>query len=176
MPTFALLALLAQLPESSIYVNPWKLLVAAVLFTLWVLFAQWVDKDTVAVNTYRVVWNTISMACGTVALLLLLLLPTYVAALAAFAVINVAFATAYVIHRNGLVLDEDKVCTRAHFRRLMTEGFRGGKKKQQREVKERVRITGADREVAFAQGMGIPVFYSREAVSRWAWEGQDGEA
>ena len=36
--------------------------------------------------------------------------------------------------------------------------------------------TGADREVAFAQGMGIPVFYSREAVSRWAWEGQDGEA
>ena len=65
MLTCALLNLLAQLPESNIYVSPWKLITVVILFTLWVLFAQWVDKDTVVVNTFRTVWNVISMICGT---------------------------------------------------------------------------------------------------------------
>jgi type II secretory ATPase GspE/PulE/Tfp pilus assembly ATPase PilB-like protein len=145
MPTSALLELLAQLPESDIYINPWKLITLAVLFVLWVLFAQWVDKDTVAVNTYRTVWNVISMICGTLAAALLILLPAFLAGLGAFVVINAAFATIYIVHRNGLVVEEDKICTRAHLRRVMTEGFKGGKKKkEEREVRERVRITGAD--------------------------------
>lgn len=147
MPTLALLELLAQLPESSIYVNPWKLITAVILFTLWVVFAQWVDRDTVAVNTYRTIWNVVSMVCGIVAAALLILLPAFLAGLGAFALINIAFSTIYVIHRNGLVEEEDKVCTAAHLRRVMSEGLRGGKKKEAREVRERVRITGADREV-----------------------------
>lgn len=147
MPTFALLELLAQLPESNVYVSPWKLVVAMILFTLWVLFAQWVDKDTVAVNTYRIIWNTISLICGTVAAGLLLLLPMFAAAAAAFVLIIGVFSITYVIHRNGLVLEEDKVCTRAHLRQVIKEGFKGGKKKEQRDVRERVRITAADRTV-----------------------------
>jgi type II secretory ATPase GspE/PulE/Tfp pilus assembly ATPase PilB-like protein len=147
MPTFTLLELVAQLPESNVYISPWKLIAAVILFVLWVLFAQWVDKDTVAVNTYRTVWNVISMICGTIATALLLLLPAFLFAVAAFLVITVAVAAIYVVHRNGLVGQEDKVCTRAHLRRVMTEGLKGGKKKEQREVQERVRITGADREV-----------------------------
>ena len=147
MATIALLELLAQLPDSDIYVNPWKLGTATVLFLLWVLIAQWIDKDTVAVNTFRTVWNVASISCATVALVLLLLLPNFWAAIAAFVVIHLAFSVIYVVHRNGLVVEDDKVCTAAHFRRLMTEGFRGGQQKEKREVIERVRITGADREV-----------------------------
>ena len=147
MPTLALFDLLAQLPESTVYVNPWKLAAAAVLFTLWVLFAQWVDKDTVAVNTFRTVWNTASMICGTVAVALLFFLPAFVFGLAAFVLVNGVFMAAYVIHRNGLVVEADKVGTPAHFKRLMTEGFKNSKKKEKLEVKERVRITGADHEV-----------------------------
>jgi type II secretory ATPase GspE/PulE/Tfp pilus assembly ATPase PilB-like protein len=148
MPTFVLLELLAELPESTVYINPWKLLVAVILFTFWVLFAQWVDKDTVAVNTYRIVWNTISITCGTVATVLLLLLPAYLAGLGAFVVIGLAYGAAYILHRNRLVVEEDKVCTRAHFKRVLREGLKGSKKKtEQREVRERVRITGADRNV-----------------------------
>lgn len=151
MPTLVLLELLAQLPESNIYVSPWKLIVAVVLFTLWVFFAQWVDRDTLAVNTFRTIWNVASMICGTVAAALLILLPAFLAGLAAFVLINGVFATVYVIHRNGLVVQEDKVCTAAHLQRLMREGFKSEKKKEKREVAERVRITGADREV-----VGIP--------------------
>lgn len=147
MATLALLELLAQLPESNIYVNPWKLVTAAVLFTLWVFIAQWIDRDTVVVNTFRTIWNVASIICGTVALLLLLLLPNFWAAIGAFALIHITFTLIYVVHRNGLVIEDDKVCTAAHLKRVMTEGFSGGKKKEQRDVKERVRITGADREV-----------------------------
>ncbi len=148
MATIALLELLGQLPESSVYVNPWKLGAAAVLFTLWVLIAQWIDKDTVAVNTFQTIWNVSSISAGTVALILLLFLPNFWAAIGAFGVIHIAFTISYVVHRNGLVLEDDKVCTAAHIKRVMTEGFSGGKKKKEkREVSERVRITGADRTV-----------------------------
>ena len=146
MPTTALLELLAEVP-GQVYVSPWKLLASVILFTLWVLFAQWVDKDTIAVNTYRTVWNVISMICGTVAAVLLLLLPEFLAAVPAFLVINIAFGTVYIVHRNGLVLEADKVGNAAHIKRVLTEGFRKDDKKEKREVSERVRITGANREV-----------------------------
>ncbi len=141
MPPLALVELLGQLPQSSIYVSPFKLLAMLVLFTLWVLYAQWVDKDTIAVNTFRVVWNVVTLATGFVALALLLLLPIFWAGLAAFAVVNLSAAAVYIIHRNGLVEESDKVLTAAHLKRVFTQGFRGGKAKKAVEVKERVRIT-----------------------------------
>jgi len=147
MATTVMLQLLAQLPDSSIYINPWKLAAAVVLFTLWVLIAQWMDKDTVAVNTFQTIWNGASIAAGTAALGMLLLLPNFWAAIGAFSLIHLTFSIIYVVHRNGLVLEDDKVCTAAHIKRVMSEGFKGGKKKEKREVRERVRITGANREV-----------------------------
>jgi type II secretory ATPase GspE/PulE/Tfp pilus assembly ATPase PilB-like protein len=143
MPTFALSELLAQVPESTMYVHPVKLGAAAVCMILWMLYAQWVDKDTVAVNTYRMLWNLVSVASGIPALALLLLLPNFWAALAAFAVIQIAVGTIYVVHRNGLVQEDFRVCTLGHFRRMMQEGL-GGKKKQPAEVRERVRLSGSD--------------------------------
>lgn len=146
MLTPAWLDLLAQLPESSIYVHPVKLVAVVVLFVIWALFAQWVDKDTITVNTYRVVWNMITMACGIAAVLLLLFLPLFWAGLLAFVVISGGAMTAYVLHRNGLVGEEDRVCTPAHIKRLIQQGF-GGKKKDVEDVKERVRIMSADKKV-----------------------------
>ncbi len=60
MPTLAVLDLLAQLPETTIYVHTVKLVAMVALFAIWAQFAQWVDKDTIVVNTYRVVWNLIT--------------------------------------------------------------------------------------------------------------------
>ena len=151
MPTTVPMELLAQLPESYLFVSPWKLIVAVVLFTLWALLAQWVDRDTEAVNTFRVVWNVVAMICGIAAVALLLFLPAFLAGVAAFVLINLVFGIIYVVHRNGLVVEDDKVCTAAHFKRIMREGFSKDKKKEKRHVSERVRITGANRKV-----VGIP--------------------
>ena len=137
--------LLAQLPESYMYVQPVKLGAIIVMFTIWALFAQWVDKDAVAVNTYRVLWNLIAMIAGVVAMLAGLFIPLFAVGFPLMAVIIITSMTVYVLHRNGLVREEDRVFTPGHFRRLRAEGF-GGKKKQ-KEVTERVRLTGADRKV-----------------------------
>ncbi len=144
MPMPAFIELLGQVPESTMYVHPVKLAAVAVCMILWMLYAQWVDKDTVAVNTYRMLWNMVTMAAGLPALALLLLLPSFWAGLAAFAVIQIAVSTVYIVHRNGLVQEEYRLCTPGHFRRLLREGLGGRKKKPAAEVRERVQLRGAD--------------------------------
>jgi type II secretory ATPase GspE/PulE/Tfp pilus assembly ATPase PilB-like protein len=135
------LALLAQLPESTTYVNPIKLAALVVTFFLWVLFAQWVDKDTIVVNTFRVLWNIIVLATGFVAMLVAWFVPMFAVGFPVFVVMNLTVMIVYIVHRNRLVRPEDTVMTATHFRRLREEGFSGKKKKK--EVKERVRIKGA---------------------------------
>jgi type II secretory ATPase GspE/PulE/Tfp pilus assembly ATPase PilB-like protein len=146
MPLLAFADLLAQVPESALYFNPWKLLAVLVLFTVWALFAQWVDKDTVAVNTYRVIWNLIVVPSGIVAILVLLLVPNLLVGALIYIVGMAALITSYVLHRNALVQPNDRVLTAAHIQRVMSEGFRG-KKKKVKEVKERVRLTSPDKKV-----------------------------
>jgi type II secretory ATPase GspE/PulE/Tfp pilus assembly ATPase PilB-like protein len=148
MDTHMLTGLIAQLPESTIYVSPIKLIVILLLFPGWIFFAQWADRDAARVNTFRNVWNMLSLIVGLVGLLLLLFVPIFFAAIAAYAVTVGAFMIAYVIHRNGLVVAEDRVCTSAHIRRVLTKGFAKDKdKRAAKEVKENVRITGADGEI-----------------------------
>lgn len=144
MPIAVMGALLAQVPESAVYAHPLKLLAVVACVALWALYAQWVDKDTIAVNTFRILWNIASIGVGAAAIALLLLLPVFWAGLAAFAVCQLALGIIYVVHRNGLVEEEYKVCTAAHFKRLMTEGF-GSKRKPRKDVRERVRLVAADR-------------------------------
>lgn len=144
MATIPLLGLLAQLPDG-MYVNPWKLVTMVVLFTCWAVFAQWVDKDTLAVNTFRVLWNIITLSTGVVGMLLMLFVPHFLLGILLFVVIDGGVTIFYIIHRNGLVEPDDKVFTPEHFRRIMEQGIRG-KKKSQVEVKERVLLRGADGE------------------------------
>ncbi len=142
MPIINLVEILAAVPRGAMYVDPIKLVAIFLAFTCWILFAQWVDKDAMRVNTFRQIWNMATLGVGAAALLLLILLP-FVAGYPAFLVLVGAYMIAYVVHRNGLVVPEDRVCTPAHIQRLMSEGFR--KKAKALEVKERVKLVGPDR-------------------------------
>jgi type II secretory ATPase GspE/PulE/Tfp pilus assembly ATPase PilB-like protein len=148
------LLLLAQLPESEIYVSPWKLALVVVWFVLWVLFAQWVDKDTVAVNTFRILWNLIVLGTGALAAALGLLLPSFAIAYPVFVLVNLTVMIIYVVHRNGLVQPADRVLTAEHFRRLREQGFSG--KKKLKEVKERVRLIDSERKAVSIPEEEIP--------------------
>lgn len=139
-------ALLAQVPSTTVYISPWKLVLVLVLFTGWALFAAWVNKDTRAVNTFQQIWNMIVLGLGILAICLWLFLPLYWAGFAAYMVINLGVGIAYVIHRNGLVVEEDKVLTAAHIKRLMSEGFRSKKGKKKLEVKERLRLIRSNKQ------------------------------
>ena len=133
------LELLAQLPTSAMYIQPVKLVAIALVFTLWAIAAQWVDKDTVAVNTFRVLWNLIVLGSGTAALLIMLLVPVFWLGFPIGLVVDATALIVYVVHRNGLVGEADRVLTAGHFRRLREEGFSG--KKKLKEVKEKARRT-----------------------------------
>jgi len=141
----AYLSTMAQFAGDSIYVSPLKLPAILVVFVLWTSVAQWVDKDTVAVNTFRMLWNTVVMACGVIGLVVALLVPNFLIGFPVFVAAVLTGAIVYVVHRNGLVMPEQTVLTAAHFRRLREQGLKG--KKQAKEVKERVRVTGANRQV-----------------------------
>ncbi len=142
----AYLDLLAQLPSTDVYFNPLKLAALIALFILWTIIAQWVDKDTIAVNTFRVLWNMVIVTCGAAGLALGLLVPNFLIGFPAYVLLVLVSMVVYVVHRNGLVTPEQSVFTMAHLKRIREQGLKGGKK-QVKEVKERVRITGANRQV-----------------------------
>jgi len=141
----AYLSTMAQFTGDSIYVSPLKLPAILVVFVLWTFLAQWVDKDTVAVNTFRILWNTVVVACGVIGVVIALLVPNFLIGFPVFVAAVLTGGIVYVVHRNGLVTPEHTVLTAAHFRRLREQGLKG--KKQVKEVKERVRVTGANRQV-----------------------------
>ena len=135
--------LLAAVPKTPVYVSFVKVGVAAFVFTLWALIAQWVDKDTIAVNTFRVFWNLIVIAVGVGATATLFLVPIFWVGLLVFVAAVGTLLLFYVVHRNALVREDDKVFTAAHLQRKFTE-LTGGKKHDKKEVRERVRVKAAD--------------------------------
>jgi len=138
---------LAQLPDSAIYVDPVKLVAVLLLFVLWTLFAQWVDKDTVAVNTYRTLWNLVVLGGGVLGLGLVAFVSRFAVGFALYMVIELTVAVIYVVHRNSLVRPEHTILTAAHWKRIQQQGLFGKKKVEAKEVKERVRITTAAKKV-----------------------------
>lgn len=139
------IVLLAEVPTNAFYIDPVKLGALIVVFAFWTILAQWVDKDTIAVNTFRILWNLIVLGGGTVAMLLGFFVPMFWVGFSLAAVINLTILIVYVLHRNGLVKEEDRVFTWGHLKRLREQGFTG--KKKQIEVKERVRLTAHNRKV-----------------------------
>lgn len=139
--------LLAQSAMSGYYVSPIKLGATVLWFAVWALFAAWVDKDTLVVNTFRILWNLIVLSSGFVAAVLGLILPEFYFAFPAFVLVNMVVMIVYVVHRNGLVEPNERVMTAEHFKRIQTEGFTGKKKKKLKDVKERVRLIGHNRKV-----------------------------
>jgi type II secretory ATPase GspE/PulE/Tfp pilus assembly ATPase PilB-like protein len=180
----AYLAPLAQLPEGGLYFDPLRLALIVVVFVLWALFAQWVDKDTIAVNTFRILWNLVVMSGGAVAVAVALLVPNFLIGILSAVVVNLVVMITYVVHRNGLVQPQDTVLTLAHLQRIKEQGL-AGKKKQVKEVKERVRLRDANErpigiptdeiereQYRLCQDLLFDVFWRRAAIADIAPAGQ----
>lgn len=124
-----------------------KLLAALVLFILWMLLAQWVNRDTAVVKTNRGQWNIITLLGGIAGLGIFLLPPwpggLFAAGMGLYLVVAGGALMAYVMHRNGRVAPAARVGTISHIKRSLG-GFRSGRKSGI-ELSERVKIIGADR-------------------------------
>lgn len=146
----AAIDLLAQ-SAPAVYFNPLKLVAAMVLFVAYALFAQWVDKDTIRVNTYKILWNLIVLGVGVISIVTMLLAPQFLIGSIVFLMLYIIIVAVYVVHRNGLVEEQFKVLTAEHISRVMKEGIGRGGKKKLIDVKERVRLLAGKRIIAIPE-------------------------
>lgn len=132
-----------QVPINPIFISPLKLALMAGCFLIWVLYAQWLDSDTLRVNTFRIIWNLAGLGVGAASTLLLILVPNFWIGLGAFFVLFMALVISYTLHRNSLVRDEDKILTSTHIKEVLSGGF-GGKSKEPKAINVRVKLRDYD--------------------------------
>jgi type II secretory ATPase GspE/PulE/Tfp pilus assembly ATPase PilB-like protein len=126
----------------AVYASPWKLLGLLVLGAAWAKYAEWADKDAVAVNTLRQLWNLGTLGVGLAILTCAVLVPNFWIGHGIAWVVLLGYAGAYILHRNSLVETEYTLLTADHFRRIREQGLFGKKEKKEREVVERVQLRG----------------------------------
>lgn len=119
--------LLAVSLEPVLYVSLIKIGIVVALLFGWAAAAQWVDRDTDVVKTYREQWNIIVL-CGAAVATLVLLIPPWSGSLfgvglAFWCLLSGGALMAYVMHRNGRVGPAKRVLTLTHLK-LLAKGKR----------------------------------------------------
>ncbi len=111
--------ILAEISYSG-YISLVKFLPFVGCFYLWLLLINWVYFDTKSVQTKTLYWLTVMTTAGMAALLVWMFVPVYIIGLLLFLIIAGTSAILYVMHRNAMVADFEKVLTVEHFKSLFS--------------------------------------------------------
>ena len=132
----------AALPEGGGYFNLFKIGAVVLLLAGWAAATGWVDKDTDVVKTKREQWNLVTISGGLVAFVVLFAPPwkgpLFFVGLGFWLLIAGGAILAYVVHRNGRVVESARVLTPTHFKQLMSGS--GRSKKAVKDKGQRVRL------------------------------------
>jgi len=93
------------------YVSPIKLAIFLLLFFGWLPIVNWVNRDSEAVGTKHVFWTAVVFGAWAVAGLIWLLFPVFIIGLAVYLVAAGVATIMYVMHRNALVPEFQRVGT-----------------------------------------------------------------
>lgn len=96
------------------YISVVKFVIFLVLFFPWIWLVCWVHDDAKAVGTNESTWATIVLLAGAVGAMLCLLIPVFFVGLLLFLIAVAASSLSYVMHRNALVPEFEKVLTADH--------------------------------------------------------------
>ena len=110
--------------EYSGYISPIKFVIFLILFFLWLPLITWVYEDAKAVGTKEVFWTAIVLGIGAAATLIWLVMPVFIIGMLCYLIAVGAVSISYVMHRNTLVPDFNRVLTAEHIKELLA-----GKKK-----------------------------------------------
>lgn len=102
------------------YVSPIKLAVILLVMFAWLPVVIWVSRDTEAVRTRKIFWTAIVFAFPAGAILLSFLLPFFIIGILFVAIAFIACSLLYVMHRNALVSNFERVLTAEHIKSLFT--------------------------------------------------------
>ncbi len=98
------------------YLNVWKILGAWLVFLCWVRTTDWVSQDARMIKTNYARWNSLVFFTLVASFFLLWILPIYWLGLTLMILAYAGPLTAYIVHRNRLVLPHQKVLTTSHIR------------------------------------------------------------
>jgi type II secretory ATPase GspE/PulE/Tfp pilus assembly ATPase PilB-like protein len=124
------------------YISIIKLAVYIALFFAWIWLVKWVNQDARDIATKDTLWTGIVLTAGAAGLLLWLLIPIFFIGLLFYIIAVAATSLSYVMHRNAVVPEFDKILTPSHI-----SGLFAGKGKKQTSYEEMEFITSNDNEV-----------------------------
>jgi type II secretory ATPase GspE/PulE/Tfp pilus assembly ATPase PilB-like protein len=102
------------------YISIFKLAVFLIGFFAWLPILTWVNKDAKKVRTRVQDWTMTVFLAGAAGALVWLLIPLFVIGLLIYIIAVGTTAIIYVMHRNGLVDEYQKVLTAEHIKGLFT--------------------------------------------------------
>ena len=102
---------LAAAAEYGGYVSPIKFAVFLILYFGWLFIIDWVYKDSEALGTKHTFWTGVVFGVWAAAGIIWLLIPVFVIGLAFYIIAAGAATISYVMHRNSLVPEFQRILT-----------------------------------------------------------------
>lgn len=121
---------LAGVPVPGEYFSVARIVVALIAFGILTRCMTWVDSDLSRVHGPRTLWNMVVLLAGLLASVILLFVPHFPVALMLFAAAGAAGLGSYVLWRNSVVGEEDRVLTWGHLSKLISGSSHKGPKNQ----------------------------------------------
>lgn len=100
------------------YISILKLIGYLALFFAWLPLIGWVQHDAKVLETKEGLWTGLVLGVGAAAAIIWLVIPVYIGGMLFYMISVGSVALAYVKHRNGRVLDYDRVLTADHIKSL----------------------------------------------------------
>ena len=91
------------------YVSIVKLVIFVLFYVGWLLLLGWAHRDAEKVDTNIPLWIGLFLGAGALGALLWWLIPSFIGGLLAFVVLIATVAIVYIKHRDGRVLDYNRI-------------------------------------------------------------------
>jgi len=102
------------------YTSPLKIGAFVLIFFVWLALINWINHDARAVQTKEAMWTGMFAAAGLIGLFLWIAVPVFLVGFLIYLIASGTIAAAYIIHRNSLVSDREKVLNINHIKSLFS--------------------------------------------------------
>lgn len=140
------------------YISPVKFAVFVILFFGWLPVISWVHKDAEAVGTRQTYWTAIVFGAWAASALIWLLVPVFFIGLAVYLIAAATATLMYIMHRNTLVPEFQRVLTADHIK-----GLFAGQGKKVEALKNFIFISSNNNEVTVPEPK-TPDFFGYKAT------------
>jgi type II secretory ATPase GspE/PulE/Tfp pilus assembly ATPase PilB-like protein len=107
--------------EFGSYISIFKFLLFAAFFFAFIPVVGWIHDDSEELGIEDERWAEIAFAANVAAVILFMIIPLFIAGIAAYIFITAAAALIYVKQRNAKVMEFDKVLTSDHIKSLFSK-------------------------------------------------------